>query len=149
AGGQVSAGRLRDGTKIFQMTDEFRAGVLRRFHASSDGQLGRLLNADGQFDARGESWYEKTKQQGRYWTQSYLGDNRPVLAVTLTAPVVGSDRRVAGVVGVRLFLSTLSQRLNSRCLGYTGRMFIIGPGGQLVAASGGMPEVAAGADRDR
>ena len=149
AGGQVSAGRLADGTKVFLMTDEFRAGVLRQFHASPDGLPGQLLKANGLFDARVQGWYERTKQQASYWTQSYLGDDERALGIALTAPVIGNDRRVAGVIGVRLLLSSLAERLNSRCVGYTGRMFIIGPGGELVAASGGMSLVAGGADRDQ
>src|SRR5208337_4606227 len=148
-GGQVSAGRLPDGTKVFRITDDFRVGVLRQFQASPDGQPGQLLKTNGSFDARAQSWYEQTKRQARYWTQSNLGDNEPVLGIALAAPVVGKDRSVAGVIGVRLLLSSLSERLNSRCLGYTGRMFIIGHDGQLVAASNGLALAAAGADRDQ
>jgi PAS domain S-box-containing protein len=136
AGGQVSAGRLADGTKVFMMTDDFRAGVLRQFGASPDGHPGQPLKASGRFDARAQSWYETAKQQARYWTQSDLGGNEAVLGIALTAPV-GKQQPAAGVIGVRLLLSSLAERLNSRCLGYTGRMFILGPGGQLVAASNG------------
>ena len=147
AGGQVAAGRLSDGTKVFMMTDDFRAGPLRRFHASPDGRPGPLLETNGRFDARGQSWYARTKQQARYWTQSYTDDNEPVLSIALTAPV-GNDQNVAGVIGVRLLVSSLAERLNSRCLGYTGRMFIVGPDGQLLAASGGMSLVGSGAGRE-
>lgn len=149
AGGQASAGRLPDGTKVFLMTEDFRAGVLRQFLASPDGQPGQALKANGPFDARVQSWYERTKQQARYWTQSDLGDNEKVRGIALTAPVIGNDRRVAGVIGVRLLLPSLAERLHSRCLGYTGRMFIIGPGGELVAASRGMSLAVVGADRDQ
>jgi PAS domain S-box-containing protein len=144
AGGQVSAGREADGSKVFVMTDDFRAGILREFKASPDGQPGRLRKGIGPFDSRSQIWYERAKQQSRYWTQSYLGQNDQMLGIALTAPI-GSEREVAGVIGVRVLLSSLAERLNSRCVGYTGRMFILGPGGQLVASSGGLTR--AGGDR--
>jgi PAS domain S-box-containing protein len=148
AGGQVSVGRQEDGTKIFGMTDDFRAGILRRFNASPDGRPGRMLKADGSFDARSQNWYERAKRQSRYWTQSYLGDDDRTLGIALTAPI-GSDGNVAGVIGVRVLLSSLADRLNSRCLGYTGRMFIIGPDGELVASSSELSPVAVRAGRDQ
>ncbi len=149
AGGNVSADRLADGTKVFLMTDGFRDGVLRQFDASPDGRPGQLRKSNGPFDARVESWYEKTKQQGRFWTQSDLPGNQSVLGITLAALVPGSDRRVAGVIGLRLPFTSLPERLSSRCLGYTGRMFIIGSGGQLIAASGGVSPVTTGGGRDQ
>src|SRR4029077_5845334 len=54
AGGQVSAGRLADGPKVFIVKEYFRAGVLRQFGASPDGHPGQPLKASGRFDARAQ-----------------------------------------------------------------------------------------------
>ncbi|HME21136.1 MAG TPA: hypothetical protein VKI44_07220 [Acetobacteraceae bacterium] len=85
AGGDVSAGRRADGTKVFLMSDDFRAGVLRQFDASPDGEPGALRRSSGPLDARVESWYERAKRQARYWTQSHLPGNEPVLGMVLSA----------------------------------------------------------------
>src|SRR6266480_2030770 len=42
AGGMTDAGRLADGTIVFLMTDDFRAGVFRQYEASPDGRIGGL-----------------------------------------------------------------------------------------------------------
>src|ERR1700730_14786805 len=57
AGGMTDAGRLGDGTVVFLMTDDFRAGVYREYEASPDGRIGNLRKSGAYFDAREQLWY--------------------------------------------------------------------------------------------
>ena len=57
AGGMTDAGRLADGTIVFLMTDDFRAGVYREYEASPDGQMGNLRKSGVYFDTRENRWY--------------------------------------------------------------------------------------------
>ena len=52
AGGMTDAGRLADGTLVFLMTDDFRAGVYREYEASPDGRIGHLRKSGVYFDTR-------------------------------------------------------------------------------------------------
>jgi len=51
AGGMTDAGRLADGTLVFLMTDDFRAGVYREYEASPDGRMGNLRKSGVYFVA--------------------------------------------------------------------------------------------------
>jgi hypothetical protein len=46
AGGMTDAGRVADGTIVFLMTDDFRAGVYRQYEASGRGYPGRWALRD-------------------------------------------------------------------------------------------------------
>jgi hypothetical protein len=142
AGGDVAAGRLEDGATVFLMTDDFRAGILRQFDASPDGQPGKLRKSSAPFDARRKTWYKRaTETRGRYWTEPYLGSSEPVLGISLVAPVFGDGGRFDGVIGTDLIFTSFVNRLQSRPLGNTGRVFVMDAAGQLIAASGAVPAV--------
>jgi hypothetical protein len=66
--------------------------------------------------------------------------------VALSAPVINKDGSFAGVCNVLLIFTALSDFMNSIRLGDNGRGFIIDATGQLIAASGGVSPVVAGAD---
>ncbi|HYZ64735.1 MAG TPA: ATP-binding protein [Acetobacteraceae bacterium] len=147
AGGVASAGRLQDGAKVFLLTDGFRAGTVRQFDASPDGQPGKLRRSSETLDARQKTWYQRAKEmQARYWTEPYLGSSEPVLGISLSAPVSGTDGRFAGVIGTDLVFTSLAKQLQALRLGYTGRVFIVDAGGHLIAASGGVQPVTQGPD---
>jgi PAS domain S-box-containing protein len=147
AGGMTDAGRLADGTIVFLMTDDFRAGVYRQYEASPDGRLGNLRKSGVYFDTREQPWYKRVRDtRARYWTEPYLGSVERLLGVGLSAPVFNKDGSFAGVCNVKLIFAALSDWLNSLRLGDNGRAFIIDAAGQLIAASGGVSPVAISAD---
>jgi PAS domain S-box-containing protein len=147
AGGMTDAGRLADGTIVFLLTDDFRAGVYREYDASPDGRIGNLRKSGVYFDTREQVWYKTVKDTGaRYWTEPYLGAVERLLGVGLSAPVFNKDGSFAGVCNVKLIFTALSDFMKSLGIGDNGRAFIIDAGGQLIAASGGVSPVAIGAD---
>ena len=147
AGGIADAGRLADGSLVFLMTDDLRAGVYREYEASPDGRMGNLRKSGVYFDTRETPWYTRVRDtRARYWTEPFLGSVERLLGVALSAPVFNTDGSFAGVCNVRLIFSALSDWMNSLRLGNNGRAFIIDATGQLIAASGGLSPVATGAD---
>jgi hypothetical protein len=94
AGGNVTVGRLADGTTVFEMSDGFRAGIVREYEALPGGAVGRLLKSEAVFDAHQRPWYARVKETGqRYWTEPYLGAVEPILGISLAAPVFNRDGR--------------------------------------------------------
>src|SRR3984893_12329468 len=147
AGGMTDAGRVADGTLVFLMTDDFRAGVYREYEASPDGRLGNLRKSGVYFDTRETPWYTRVSDtRARYWTAPFLGSVERLLGVALSAPVFNKDGSFAGVCNVRLIFTALSDWMNSFRLGDNGRAFIIDATGHLIAASGGVSPVAIGTD---
>src|SRR6202045_4293434 len=147
AGGMTDAGRVADGTLVFLMTDDFRAGVYREYEASPDGRMGNLRKSGVYFDTRETPWYTRVRDtRAKYWTEPFLGSVERLLGVALSAPVFNKDGSFAGVCNVRLIFTALSDWMNSLRLGDTGRAFIIDATGHLIAASGGVSPVAIDAD---
>jgi PAS domain S-box-containing protein len=142
AGGMTDSGRLADGTLVFLMTDDFRAGVYREYAASPDGQLGSPRRSGVYFDTREQPWYRAVRDtRSRYWTKPILGKVDPTLGVALSAPVINKDGSFAGVCNVLLIFTALSDFMKSIDLGDNGRGFIIDGSGYLIAASGGVSPV--------
>ena len=114
AGGGVSVGRLAHGTRVSLMTDGFRAGVVRQYEASLDGQMRTLRKSGAEFDTRQKLWYIRAKDtHERYWTEPYLGSSEPILGISLSAPVFDKDGTFAGVCGIDLSLTRLSNFMQS------------------------------------
>jgi hypothetical protein len=147
AGGMTDAGRLADGTIVFLMTDEFRAGVYREYEASPDGQMGNLRKSGVYFDTRENRWYTMVRNtRARYWTEPYLGSVESLLGVALSAPVFNKDGSFAGICNVKLIFTALSDWMKSLHLGDNGRAFVSDATGHLIAASGGVSPITIGAD---
>src|SRR5262249_55762229 len=114
AGGMTDAGRLADGTIVFLMTDQFRAGVYREYEAFPDGQLGKLQKSGVYFDMREAPWYRTVREtRATYWTEPYLGSVERLLGVGVSAPVFDKNGTFVGVCNVKLILTALSDWMNS------------------------------------
>lgn len=139
AGGIVSTGRLEDDTRVFLMTDDFKAGVVREYNASIDGRLTTLRKSAGYFDPRRKEWYKTAKQTRQsFWTKPYIGSVEPILGISISAPVIGKGGELLGVYGLDLILTRLSDFMKRQRLGDTGRAFLIDDDGYLIASSGGV-----------
>jgi PAS domain S-box-containing protein len=146
AGGMVSAGRLADGTIVLLETDDLRAGTVREFDVSPDGQPAHLRRSWPDSDVRQKGWYRGAKErQGRYWSEPTIGNMEPLIGIPVSAPLFGRDGSFAGVIGTAIALTSLSREFRERILGNTGREFIMDAAGQLVVASAGVIPVATGA----
>jgi C4-dicarboxylate-specific signal transduction histidine kinase len=151
AGGIISVGRLADGRRVFLMTDGFRAGTIREYDASADGEIGGERKSDGYFDARQKEWYSSAKLLGKsYWTKPYIGAVEPILGVSLSAPAIGRRGELLGVYGLDLTMTRLSNFLKQQRLGKTGRSFVVDTDGYLIASSGAaLPVVADAQGREQ
>src|SRR3984893_8616026 len=122
AGGMTDAGRMTDGTFVFLMTDDFRAGVIREYEASPDGRIGNSGKPGVYLDPREAPGYTRVRgARARYWTEPFLGSVEHLLGVALSAPVFNEDGSFAGVCNVRLIFTALSDLMNSLRLGDNGR----------------------------
>ena len=147
AGGTVAVGRQADKTLVFEMTDGFRAAVVREYEALPGGAVGQVLKSEAMFDTRQRPWYTQVKQTGqRYWTEPYLGVVEPILGITLAAPLSDQNGSFAGVCGIDLILARLTEFMRTLQIGEQGRTFIMDARGQLIAASGGVVPVSIAAD---
>lgn len=146
AGGIVSTGRLEDGTQVILMTDKFRAGVFREYNASEDGRMTTLRKSGAYFDPRQKDWYKTAKEdRSSVWTKAYIGSIEPILGISLSAPAASAtsqDGDFAGVYGLDLILTRLSEYMGRQRLGKTGRAFLVDDDGYLIASSGGVLPVA-------
>jgi PAS domain S-box-containing protein len=147
AGGAIDAGRLADGTLVFLMTDGFRAGMFREYAALPDGRMGNLRKSGVYLDARQKPWFTRARDtHKRYWSEPFLGSAEPILGMALSAPVFDKDGGFAGVCNAELILTALSDFMQSLHLGDNGRAFIADNTGRLIASSGGVSPVVAGAN---
>jgi len=143
-GGIISVGRLENGERVFLMSDNFRAGIIREYEATGDGRIAKLRKSDGYFDARRKQWYKTAKETGRsYWTKPYIGSVEPILGISLSAPAADRDGKAIGVYGLDLILTSLSDFMKRQRLGKTGRAFLMDGEGYLIASSGGVSPVVA------
>ncbi|SLN35906.1 PDC sensor domain-containing protein [Oceanibacterium hippocampi] len=86
------------------------------------------------FDPRTRDWYRKAKSaQGPIWTDPYVFYSSRKPGITAAAPLEGADRKLAGVVGVDIEISKLSQYLRQLSIGFAGTAFIVGPDGGIIA----------------
>jgi signal transduction histidine kinase len=139
AGGLVSVGRLEDGVPVFLMTDNFRAGPVREYLASPDGTPATLRRSGGYFDARIKAWYKTAKETRRsIWTKPYQGAVEQIYGISISAPAVGKNAEMLGVLGLDLILTRLSEFMNRQRLGEKGRAFLVDEDGYLIASSGGV-----------
>ncbi len=106
------------------------------------------------YDPRERSWYQATEiAQAPIWSDVYQSFQPPDLTLTRTTPLVAEGTEPEIILGLDVYLQSLSQFLSSLDIGKTGRAFIIErsgkTSGQLVAVSHGLPfELVPTADGD-
>lgn len=107
-----------------------------RYNIMSNGLPGDVIENMDVFDARRRPWFEQAIQQQRAsWYPVYSYAASEGLGVGLSAPVYSMDNQLQAVLAVDLSLSLLSQYLQSLQMDMNATVFVIGPQGNLVAAS--------------
>jgi signal transduction histidine kinase/CheY-like chemotaxis protein/HPt (histidine-containing phosphotransfer) domain-containing protein len=88
------------------------------------------------YDPRVRPWYSGAiTKKSRAYTTVYPSASTGQLLVTLAQPVVDDSGQIIGVVGVDLFLKTLTQRLQAQKISDNGIAMLVDEQGYLVATS--------------
>ncbi len=78
------------------------------------------------FDPRIRPWYQGAKNAGKlFWTKVYIFASSQRPGITVSIPVYGENRKLIGVCGIDIDLSTLSNFLKNINVGKHGYPFII------------------------
>jgi PAS domain S-box-containing protein len=137
AGGLVNAGREgAAGSLYIIVTDRLVSGPFRKYATDSQGNRAKLLATAPNFDARTRPWYTGAVKKGdAAWSDVYILFTGQDMAIAASRPAYDERHNLLGVVSVDLFLSHLSDFLQSLEIGETGQAFIMERSGLLVASS--------------
>ena len=136
-GGLANAGReAADGSLYVIATDGFVSGPFNKYATDDEGERTDLLVTVPDFDARTRPWYsDAVDSGGAVWSDVYIVFTGHDMAIATGLPVYDEAQQLLGVVSIDLFLSRLSDFLQSLDVGETGQAFIIERSGLLVASS--------------
>ena len=119
-------------------TEDFARGTFHKRLTDAEGNPGELMTAIPDFDARERPWYTGAlAAAGPTWSDIYVLFTGQDMALPASRPVYDLEGNLLGVVSIDIFLSHLSDFLQSLEVGKTGQSFIIERSGLLVAASTG------------
>jgi PAS domain S-box-containing protein len=140
-GGLANSGRSADGdSRYYITTDGFAAGTFRRQTMTDEGGFGPEEFVLDNFDARTRPWYETAlEQDGAAWSDVYVLFSGHDLAMAASLPVRDRQGRLEGVAAVDVFLSHITDFMQSMNVGTSGQAFIVDSQGLLVAGSGDAP----------
>jgi diguanylate cyclase (GGDEF)-like protein len=118
-----------------------RNGELHQYRLDANGQRGAYVQSLPFGDFRTQVWYQQPLQAGKpIWTDIYnWTDNPQVMVIGAGLPLQGRQGGVAGVAGVDLFLSNISNFLSRLDISPGSRSFIVDRAGLLVATSAAEP----------
>ena len=129
--------------------DSFRVGVRsagdagrRFFSALHPGDRTQALAPEAStYEPRTRPWYQAAMQlRGRVFTSVYPSASKKQLLITLAQPVFGEDGQIqggSGVFAVDLYLSRLSELLQTQGISARGAAFLVDDEGFLIASSAG------------
>ena len=137
SGGMVNSGREDSGERRYAIeSEDFAAGMLRKYAVDGDGQRSALLREVPWFDAASLVWYTAAVKNKRHsWSEPYIFFSGHEVAITSSWPAYDEEGNLVGVAAVDVFLSRLSSFLRSLDLGVSGQAFIMERSGLLVASS--------------
>ncbi len=138
-GGLIDAGREGIGGNLYVIsTDGFVKGIFKKYATDSQGRRTDLLLSVPDFDARTRPWYMGAVNKGNaVWSAPYILFTGQDMAIAASRPVYNEKQELLGVVSVDIFLSRLSDFLQSLKIGKTGQAFIMERTGLLIASSAG------------
>ncbi|MDY6780956.1 MAG: adenylate/guanylate cyclase domain-containing protein [Cyanobacteriota bacterium] len=105
------------------------------YQLSEDGNPTQRLESEP-YDPRERPWYQTAVKTGQsVWSPIYLFANPPELGITPAIPLYSNRRELLGVLAIDLTLDQLSDFLGNLNTTQTGQVFIVEPGGEIVASS--------------
>jgi PAS domain S-box-containing protein len=137
SGGLVDAGREgAEGFLYVIVTDDFQRGTFKKYSADSEGNRSELLATIPNFDARTRPWYTNAvEKEAATWSKPYILFTGQDMAISASLPVYNQNGNVLGVLANDIFLSHLSDYLQTLDFGKSGQGFIIDRSGLLIASS--------------
>lgn len=121
---------------VAQVSDAATDNRMTTYELDAIGNFKRKLKILEEFDPRDRSWYQSTiAAQKPVWHPifSFFSD-RQVLVLSAGSPVY-QDEELVGIFNSRLYLSRVSEFLETIEIGDRGEVFIIERSGELVASS--------------
>lgn len=119
-------------------TRDFVAGTFEKHLTDVEGRPATLASTFPGFDARTRPWYTRAQAaHGPAWGAIYVLFTEHDIAIPASRPVYSPSDELLGVVSIDIFLTHLSDFLETIEIGRTGGSFIIERSGLLVASSTG------------
>ncbi len=147
-GDVVGFQREDDGTYTFSLRDT--EGNYATYAATSDLELGALLDPGKPYDVTARPWYRAAADSRQVtWTDIYVWFGRNELCIDVTSPVYDDSGQFIGVMDAGYTLGELSSFLSGLQLAANGEAFIFDPDGLLVASSVDAPLVVLDGDSVR
>ncbi|MCA1944320.1 MAG: response regulator [Desulfovibrio sp.] len=130
------ARRLPDGTLQIVRAGRETGGDSHNYSTTPLGDAQDLAQTYTNFDPRTRPWYKAGVQAaGPTWTPLYRHFVIKDLALTASQPYYGPTGELVGVFGVDYVLDQVHRSLHSIQISPNGCVFVMEPGGALVAAS--------------
>jgi phosphoserine phosphatase RsbU/P len=135
-GEYVGTGDFGDGKIRIEEIPLNTKGKSYQYSTDTRGNRTRRLSVQD-YDPYDEAWFTNTLQSKKpSWSKIYSWDGYPqILSISANQPVYDSGKKLIGVLGVDLKLSTISDFLSQLKIGQSGKAFILERSGLLVASS--------------
>ncbi|MGV6848146.1 MAG: cache domain-containing protein [Marinibacterium sp.] len=119
-------------TKLIDVTAEPRTTLIDR--NDNFGLIRKTTDPEDDFDPRVRPWYRAAKAaRASIWTDPYIFFTSKSPGITAATPVIDSDGRVQGAVGVDIEIKELSSFLEGMRIGQHGAAFILNRNGDVIA----------------
>lgn len=146
-GGITTIGRYDDGTKVFNMTENFVRGKLTEYSIDDQGNRQKILREKAFYDARIRPWFKAAQEAKKaVWSEIYPFISTGRLGITANQPVYDAEGNFQGVFAIDYYLLSISNFLEQLEVSQSGEIFIIENTGDLVASS--TPDVLLYLDND-
>lgn len=134
--GEMIGYRHDGSSKEMTIATSAEPGVRYHYRLDDRGkrtQLTRILRND---DPRVWPWYRGAPQKNQAaWSPIYPWSISPDFVITAMHPIAAPDKAFAGVFAVDILLRDINHYLRNLADAQTGQIFIVEPGGELVATS--------------
>ncbi|MEG4025561.1 ATP-binding protein [Microcoleus sp. S13C4] len=132
----AGAGYKDDGSVVIEITDRSTNFINTIVRVDREGNPTQFKETHPDYDPRIRPWYKAAKVAGKpQWNKIYQYFIQPSLGISASQPVYDKNGTFRGVVSTDLFLSKISDFLQTLKIGRSGKTFIIERSGLLVASS--------------
>ncbi|WP_416666064.1 adenylate/guanylate cyclase domain-containing protein [Egbenema bharatensis] len=135
AGDFLGIGREDDGDLYLELL-QANDNRLTRYELDPQGNPTQAIEG-AEYPFQADFWYANAVAAGRpVWSSIYQWVDRPdVISISCSYPILDSNHRLVGVIGIDFLLSQISIFLQELKISESGKIFIIERNGQIVASS--------------